>query len=483
MALTILPYLSPRLIVVPAPDTEVTVQQVVDEVRDWEDSEEGMTYPSIISAAGKESLGGGVEVGITCTLQNAQIYFAARTTAVDNTKLCTTLDTTGTVLASSTSTFQSDGIGRGDTVINYTTMAMATVLSVDSETQLTTLPLTGGSRQDWQVNDAIYTYNQVQGSISGGNLVAVDDVDAELDPILESPMVQVVRTAASSATTANQAQLEFATFNGGVTVDVTSSYTGTVFPVGSPSQPVNNMADAILIADERGFTRFFIRSNVTLTSGDYSSGRIFEGESITNVTITINAGANVDNCIFTTATIIGTLDNSNRLEDCLIESITSFDGFIERCGLNSTITLGGSSQTTLIDCYSNVAGSATPVVDVGTGSALAIRGWKGGIELINKTGTDDCSVDIDSGHFKVASSCTAGDIAIRGVAKLTDNSSVGCNVLAEDLLVPLRLTELYRLQGLESGSPMTVTPTSRTATGLSLVISGDGITSSTVTRS
>ncbi len=45
-----------------------------------------------------------------------------------------------------------------------------------------------------------------------------------------------------------------------------------------------------------------------------------------------------------------------------------------------------------------------------------------------------------------------------------------------------RLEELHRLQGLESGSPMTVTPTSRTATGINLEITGDGVNETIVTR-
>lgn len=45
-----------------------------------------------------------------------------------------------------------------------------------------------------------------------------------------------------------------------------------------------------------------------------------------------------------------------------------------------------------------------------------------------------------------------------------------------------RLKELYELQGLQSGSPMTVTPTSRSAAAVSQTISGDATTTTTVTR-
>jgi hypothetical protein len=42
--------------------------------------------------------------------------------------------------------------------------------------------------------------------------------------------------------------------------------------------------------------------------------------------------------------------------------------------------------------------------------------------------------------------------------------------------------ELHRLQGLNAANPMTVTPTSRTSGDISLEITGDGITTTTVTR-
>jgi predicted amino acid-binding ACT domain protein len=45
-----------------------------------------------------------------------------------------------------------------------------------------------------------------------------------------------------------------------------------------------------------------------------------------------------------------------------------------------------------------------------------------------------------------------------------------------------KIDELHKLQGLSAGNPMTVTPTSRTVTGISLAITGDGTTSTTVTR-
>jgi len=78
MAIEIDPIPSPRIITVLSPATSITVQDLVDQVRDWEDEVVNMTYPYIIAAAGKEDLGGGVFVGVTVTLQNAKLKFEAR---------------------------------------------------------------------------------------------------------------------------------------------------------------------------------------------------------------------------------------------------------------------------------------------------------------------------------------------------------------------------------------------------------------------
>ena len=76
MALTIDAERSPRLIFVDSATNEISVQELIDQLRDWEDDPgRGMVYPRIISAAGKEPLGGGVKVGITATLQNARLAF------------------------------------------------------------------------------------------------------------------------------------------------------------------------------------------------------------------------------------------------------------------------------------------------------------------------------------------------------------------------------------------------------------------------
>lgn len=78
MSISVNPLVSPRIITVLAPATDITMQDLVNLVRDWEDEQVDMEYDHLIDASGKQPLGGGVLVGITVTLRNAQLAFEAR---------------------------------------------------------------------------------------------------------------------------------------------------------------------------------------------------------------------------------------------------------------------------------------------------------------------------------------------------------------------------------------------------------------------
>ena len=81
MAIQVNPMVSPRIITIPATDgTEISVQSLVTQIRIWEDTQINMSYPKLLSASGKEDLGGEVWVGITAKLENAKVMFEARGT-------------------------------------------------------------------------------------------------------------------------------------------------------------------------------------------------------------------------------------------------------------------------------------------------------------------------------------------------------------------------------------------------------------------
>lgn len=65
-----------KTISVTSPTTSVTIQELVDAVRDWEDELCNMTYNKVIDAVGKADLGGNVTTGIVVSLNSEwQIQF------------------------------------------------------------------------------------------------------------------------------------------------------------------------------------------------------------------------------------------------------------------------------------------------------------------------------------------------------------------------------------------------------------------------
>lgn len=67
-----------RIITVEAPTTEVTIQELINAIRDWEDELANFDTAKVADASGKEALGGGLQVGITLKLFNWKLKFAER---------------------------------------------------------------------------------------------------------------------------------------------------------------------------------------------------------------------------------------------------------------------------------------------------------------------------------------------------------------------------------------------------------------------
>jgi len=254
----------------------------------------------------------------------------------------------------------------------------------------------------------------------------------------------------NSAGLINIPSVEYSSYNGGVTVDVTSSNTGTIFPTGTPQAPVNNMTDALLIADYRGLTTFFILGDITLDSGLDYSDYVFVGESMSRSRITVSDAANVDNCEFYEAHVLGTLDGNSLLQHCRVSDLNYVYGVIEQCLLDpGNIVLGGNNQAVFLDCWSgnediDTGGLQYPTIDLGgLGQPLTIRNYNGYLSIKNKSGMDHVCVDMNSGFLRIQDTVTSGVLDMRGVgyyvyegtgATINDTYLLSPNSIADGVL-------------------------------------------------
>jgi hypothetical protein len=443
----ILWFTSPRVFRIPQGTDEAVVFDIYDTVRDEEDEPKNLVYPELISIGGGEVLDSVTNVGFTITLDNGQIIFDEEPVPSSEGTV-TNPDTNGLFLEDNTATFQTDGVVIGYWIINFRSRAVGTVLQVLSETRIQLLNglSQGVADNEWQNGDPYRIWPIITKEVSGGNAVSVDTLGDPINVVVPSFGTQVNRTSASSATNQNSLDIEYASFNGGVSVDLTSIFSGTDFPVGTPRAPVNNFSDALSIANIRGFDILFINGNSTIDSGlDYSNFRII-GQSQNKTILTILSSANVSHTEFNSANIIGTLDGGSLLKNCLIGDLDFVDGFVENCVLNGTIILSGIAEAHIIDCSGSNLG-VQPTIDMGgSGSALAMHNYNGDILLTNKSGSEPVVIDLNSGEVMIDSTVTNGDITIRGIGKLINNSTGSAVIHDEDFIQGATITQIDKRQ-------------------------------------
>ncbi len=239
---------------------------------------------------------------------------------------------------------------------------------------------------------------------------------------------QVSVRSANSAGLQDLNSLQAASFNGRVAIDVNSSYTGTIFPVGTRAYPVNNLNDALAIASERGMVDLAIMSSMTIPTGAVmATGYNIHGDNAVTVVLTVEPGAMVQQCEFRNLTLQGDLDDGWTARDCRLLDLNVANGVAERCGLDGDITLT-SQQASFFECKSNVPGSGAadlPMFDMnGGGHDLVVRGHIGGLGIRNAADpTDDVTLDIHSGRVRLEPTVTAGQFTIRGNSSIEDQSS------------------------------------------------------------
>lgn len=267
-----------------------------------------------------------------------------------------------------------------------------------------------------EFEDGLYNVNIVGGNSNVSDVVVKNQVGVN---------------TSNSAGLQDPFALQAASFSSGeVAIDVNATATGTTFPFGTRSFPVNNVSDALAVATDRGLHDIRVLSNMTLGSGDFSDGYTFIGDNL-GLLLTLDSAADVVNCEFKNMTVTGVLDGANTLNGCVVNSLNMFNGYIQECGITGTISLGGTATASVVRCYSLIAGGGpgqTAFIDLGGAQVtpLVVRDWQGGLCIQNVTSQDPSSgvsIDMSSGRVVFDSDVTAGEFTVRGLARVEDNST------------------------------------------------------------
>jgi hypothetical protein len=214
-------------------------------------------------------------------------------------------------------------------------------------------------------------------------------------------------------------EIQYASFEGGVTIDVTNGAAGTLYPIGTPRQPVNNVPDAIFIAELYGFKTLHVIGELTLDTGDNVGGYLVLGKNALRTQIFLLPGADATETEFRDVTLTGTLDNGTLVRDSYVYDLN----YVYESMLDGTIVLGSTTPAHIMSCYAGAYG-----IDIdfdGDNHLLNLAGFHGDIRLHNRTGpAAPANIHVTSGGVTMNASCTNGvGLTIEGVGTFINQSS------------------------------------------------------------
>lgn len=278
-----------------------------------------------------------------------------------------------------------------------------------------------------------------------GNLVPTDSTLPILIPTIGAFTVGVfgLQPITQSVTPLLLLQQE-TSYNGIVHVDLLAGTAGTEFPIGTASEPVSNMDDALTIASNFGIFEFHGRGILVVTGA--LDGQIFEGFGVP-AAMDFNgfsAGESKFRNLRATGDLVGS--QSCTFNNCIVTDLLNVSGTFLDCdfsGTTSFVAPPAGEQNFIGHSASFVAGTSAPIYDMqDIPQNLQFRDYSGGLEIRGCSDAgNNISIDLLSGNAIIAASCTEGTIVLRGVGTYTNNGGPNLNIVDSGLINPSAVQE------------------------------------------
>jgi len=227
---------------------------------------------------------------------------------------------------------------------------------------------------------------------------------------------------------AQMPEIEYASFEGGITLDAVNGNNGNR---GSRQYPVLTLSRALEAAEGRGLGKLFIMGDLTLAPGDNITSYHLIGEDKSRTKITLGDGCVTWGATLEHMEVEGYCGGRMNIRSCDIHDIhrlcaTNGNADIRDCHLSGVIQLNAAADEMFdfVDCIGE-SGALTPTIDInGCPATLHISRWSGNLRLKNGTSAPQLvSVDLDSGHLILEDTVVAGGYNLRGLAKLSNETT------------------------------------------------------------
>lgn len=475
--------LSPRLIEVALPSAELSNQDMHDTLNSntlqpgqSDDSLENMDDDFIIDSAGKEDLGGGVEVGITSTLLDAQIAFG-RTSPRTAAETISTASADGQTVTAIGASFVTDSCQRGDWVINWTDRSVTEILVVNGEGSLRCRTLSGGVTNLFNLNDVITVWEVAEAELSGGNTVALDAADLSINPLFTTFGRFATRAAASQATATDQTEIlsYVKQMEQYVFVDADALTNGD----GSARSPFNNVTAAKDFAEATGIKKIITFADLTIDRSLKNFVIIGVGTPIIDTN-----GQDLDGSEFSRVIMRGSYTGEIIVQESVLDNGFNLNGYFQNCalgtGLGGDLVCVAGATVFMKDCASNIPGLNRPTISlnaVGAAVNLSVRNQFGGLTIKDANHVDDTvTVEMGRGSLTFDSSNTNGELVARTSGKFLDETA-GATVTRE-----VYARESWQRLGLDPDNPLTTNDDNSISFDDVQIDAVNGPTSTTQTR-
>ena len=217
--------------------------------------------------------------------------------------------------------------------------------------------------------------------------------------------------------------IEYSSFEGGVWYNDSVGHSGTLFPVGTPLKPSNDLTAVRTIADFRGFNIVNVMNDAVLGTGNDFQHFVFRGQNHIANRVFIETTALVHGCVFQNLTVQGVLDGENEISHCVVDDVDYVNGHVHDCGLLGEITLAGNLDGVFVNC-NTIDPYDPPIINMGgVGQNLIMPNYSGLLWIKNMTGDSFVGVGLLSGQCILDSATiTSGTVHVSGNGQLIDEN-------------------------------------------------------------
>jgi hypothetical protein len=360
-----------------------------------------------------------------------------------------------------------------------------------------------------------------------GNLYS-EDGSSPYAPVLGSFNVTIISSVSNlvDSTVQQLPEIEYASYNGGVTIDTVNGTDSSVYPYGTPLYPCKTTANSYAIRIARGFKKVYLRSDLNLIGipdGVLRDLDIVGETGSRKHTLTIS-NVLVTDCKATNLTVTGAFKEGSTAQaiDCEIHDALNVNLRATNCSILSGIYESTDLSNCLLEGDIQIKEGGNM-----SGVGIVFEGDFTTIDMQNAIST--VSLDVDSGYFKLINAvngclaefnlrggeieidptCTGGEYYLEGYGTLYNEGVMtekANHLLAlETIPAPIwneltsghqitgtfgktvaessnKIKELHKIGGLDSTTPATTTQNRVTAGDIRIDISGNGETITTFTR-